>query len=595
MIPYEVQAYFFLILIAVTLVLIFKEVVRPSVGFLLAVVVLLIFGIILPEDLLAGFSNDKIASIMLLILITSAIRKNFRLELLFDNLFGGTKKYKVFLIRMMGQVAILSSFINNTPVVALMSPYVVEWGKKNKISSSKLLIPLSYAAIMGGMLTIIGTSTTLLLNGFLDEFSIAGLNPFDLLFVGAGSTLVGVLFLAIIAPFLLPDRKDLVEEFEKNTREYIIETHIAGDSHLVGKSVKEGGLRNLKGVYLVEIIRNKEVIYPVSPDNKIEANDQLFFAGSTEQIVELVNSDLGLILPPKITDIQSVESQDIVECVLAENSTLTGKTIKQSDFRHRYDAAVVAIHRAGERLTGRIGDLKLRPGDLLLLYAGHDFSERVDLYRDLYVISSIPKSVGSNRTRFIALSLIVVSIITLLTVGNFSLFSSLLVILAIMVGFKLITLREIKRELDLDLIGILVFSLVLGEGMLKTGTGIFLSEGLMGLLGGFGPLVLLSGIMLFTMLLTSFINNAAAVSIAFPVTYSLIQTLNMDGSPFYLGIAFAASGSFMTPFGYQTNLIIFGPGGYKISDFIKIGLPITIVYFISCLLLILVLYREVLV
>ena len=585
---------FVIAIIIIVFILIYSNFLRPSVSFMLAIVVFMISGILTPEEVLDGFSNDKIASIILLILIAAALQKSFRLELLFEQIFGGTKNYKSFLFRMMGQVAILSSIINNTPVVALMTPYVVNWGKKYKISPSKLLIPLSFATIMGGMLTVIGTSTNLLLNGFLENYQQAPLESMDLLIIGGSVVVTGVLFLITIGYKLLPDHKDLLEQYAENKREFIAETFLSPKSPLVGKNIIEAGLRNLKGLYIVEIIRRNEIIFPVPPEEVLKAEDLILFAGNTEDIVNLVNSEMGLSLPPKIETVTGFPFQvDLVEGVINSSSSQIGKTVKETDFRNRYDAAVVAIHRAGEKLSGKIGSMKLKAGDMLLMFAGPGFTERIDLYRDIYVVSSQNQIRPSGKKNLIAIALIAVCIVALISYGQISLFSSLLIIFSIMVGFKMISMREIKRELDLDLVGILVFSLGLGTAIIKTDAGNLIGGILIELLTDYGNIAILIGLMMVTNLLTSLIGNIGAISISFPLAYSMSQSLPFDPAPLYLGIAFAASATFLTPISYQTNLIIFGPGGYNFKDFFKIGLPVTTIYLTVAVLVIIALYPAI--
>jgi len=578
--------------LVVVFYLIYRNWVRPSIGMLGAIMLFILCGILTPEDMLKGFSNQSIASVVLLILITAGLSKNFNLEPLFDRLFRRVRSYRVFLLRMMTQVALLSSIVNNTPVVALMTPYVFNWGKKSDISPSRLLIPLSFATIMGGMITVIGTSTTLVLNGFLMENGQPGLQATELLVTGLSVTVTGILFMALVGYRLLPNRRDLIETFKKNAREYIVETMLTDDSPFIGQTVVSAGLRNLRGAFLVEIIRNGQVISPVDPSEIIGQGDLLFFAGNTQEILDLVKASKGIKLPKQASKINTAQIQ-VIEVVVNPNSTLIGKQVRNTDFRSRYDAAIVAIHRNGERLSGRIGDATIKTGDLLLLFAGKDFSERVDFFRDIYVISEIrelPNVDAKKRYSLIAVGAIAIG---LLALGYYPLFTSLLIIFTLLVALKMITLRDVKREMDLNLIAILVFSLVLGEAIIKTGTGELVASGVVNLLHPYGNLALLTGLLVLTTLLSSFITNVGAVSIAFPVAYAVSQQLGIDGAPLYLGIAYAASAAFLTPIGYQTNLIIYGPGGYTFKDFIKVGLPVTVVYLATALVSILLHYPEV--
>ncbi len=588
----SIQPYFVIITLLVLFFLIYKEFVRPSIGFLIAVLLFTITGILTTREVLSSFSNESIASVILLILISTGLRKNFRIELLLDRIFASARTYRSFLFRMMAQVAIISSFVNNTPVVALMTPYVVEWGKRKGIAASKLLIPLSFATILGGMITIIGTSTTLVLNGFMLDYGGPGLQATDLLIIGVSVTVSGVLFLTFASKGLLPDhRKDLLGDVAKNIREYVVETQVTSPSTLIGRSVREAGLRNLKGVYLVEIIRSGKIISPVAPDEIIEKDDSLFFAGDTKDVMELIELNDGLKLPNQAANFDR-DQNEVVEVVLSSNSSIIGSTVKESKFRNRYNAAIIAIHRNGERVRGKIGDIEFQAGDLLMLYAGTDFRDRAEIYRDIFIISQLKQLARPGRKKFYALGITALLVCALLFTGKFSLFPSLLIIISVMAAFNLISTQDVKRELDLNLILILAFSLAIGQAIIKTDAGKLIATLIIDLLEPYGNISLLAGLMLITNLLTSFVTNVGAVSISFPLAFALCQQLGIPAYPFYLAIAYSASAAFLTPIGYQTNLIVYGPGNYRFKDFMRIGLPLNIIYFVVVLVCIVLLYGN---
>ena len=593
MIAENFQPWFVLLVVFLLFLLIYKEYLKASVSFLLAVLLFSITGILTPSEVLSGFSNESIASILMLILITTGLRKNFQLEYLFDAVFKKVNTYRGFLFRMMSQVAILSSIINNTPVVALMTPYVVEWGKKNNIAPSRLLIPLSYATIMGGMITLIGTSTTLVLNGFLQDFDHPSLLFEDLFIIGISVTVSGILFILFVGYKFLPDHKDVLKTYSENKREYIVETRVLPESKLIGKNLLKAGLRNLKGVYLVELLRGSRMISPVGPNEVLSEGDILFFAGNTKDIVDLINSDLGIELPTTARSYDS-DKAEIVEAVMNNYSSLINKSVKQSDFRNRYNAAIVAIHRNGKKVSGRIGDIVLQAGDLLMLFTGSDFRDRVEIYRDLFVVSKLQNIVKPGNKKYYALGLMAICAMILLIFSQMTLFPALMIILCIMIGFNLITTHDVKRELDLNMIIILVFSLAVGQAIIKTDAGNMVAMKIINLLEPFGNISILLGLLIITNLLASFIGNVGAVSISFPLAYAISNNLGIDGYPFFLTIAYAASAAFLTPISYQTNLIIYGPGGYKFKDFFRIGLPVNIVYLSVAMAVIIYRYREIL-
>lgn len=594
MLPLPVQQTITLLTILFLFVAIYQEWVRPALGFLLAVLGFVVLGILTPPEMLAGFANESIASVVLLIVLSAALRKNFPLESLIDSVYrlgtrGRPLGYRSFLFRMMAQVALFSSFVNNTPIVALMTPYVFRWGRINQVSPSRLLIPLSYATIMGGMITLVGTSTTLVLNGFMIERGVGGIPGVSLLFIGGAVCITGITFLGLVGYRLLPDRRDILESFEKNKREYLVETILSPGSSLEGKTVLEAGLRSLRGIYLVEIIRQRQTISPVAPQEKLRSDDVLIFAGETDYVVDLVDNRQGLTLPQH-ADTRNTDQIEVIEAVVGANSSLVGQTAKEIEFRERYNAAIVAIHRNGERISGKIGEIRLRQGDLLLLYAGKDFRQRADLYRDIFIISQLKERLQPNRKKVWSFLGVALGTITLVVLGHLTLFVGLLIIFAAMVGLRMVTLPDVKQEVDINLVGILVFSLALGQAMIKTGSGDLIARWILEITDGASATVVLGSLLLITTLLTSFITNVGAVSITFPLAYSLSNSLEMDGTPFYLAIAYAASAAFLTPIGYQTNLIVYGPGGYNFRDFLRVGLPVTIIYLVTVLVMIRWLY-----
>ena len=577
MIADNIQAFLVLAVIVVAFILIYRQLLRPPITLLLANLIFLIAGILSGQDLLAGLANESIISIVLLILLTAGIRKNFPIEAAFDKFYQRTRSYHTFLATMMTKVALISSVMNNTPVVAAMTPYVFEWGRNRNISPSKLLIPLSYATICGGMITLIGTSTTLVLNGFLTERDLIPLDLWKLLLMGLLVTVVVIIFMILVGHKLLPDKKHILDEFNRNKREYLLETKIEDSSPLNGKTVAEAGLRNLKGVFLVEIVRGQDMISPVAPSELLHSEDILIFAGNTKDIMDLVTNDRRLTLPAKGSAFDKSNLR-LVEVVVSGNSSLVGKKVYESDFRSRYNAAIVAIHRNGEILRGKIGDIRIQDGDLLLLFVGPKFLKNLDLYRDLYVVSELQEFKRPNRTKIWSLGIVALTAFVLLMVGHFSLFSSLLIVIAVMASLKMIAVQDVKREVDINLLAILVFSLAMGTAVIKTGAGDLMAQMILDIFSSAGNRGILAALLIVTTLLTSFISNVGAVSVTFPIALSLSNSWGLDGSPLYLAVAFAASAAFLTPIGYQTNLIVYGPGGYNFGDFFKVGLPVTLVY-----------------
>ena len=578
----EIQMFLVLGVIILLVVGLISDKIKPHILFLGAALMLMVLGILHPKDFLSSFANESIATIFVLILLTAALNSNFNIIKYLDNIFTQKRKPSVFLFQMTSSVALLSSLMNNTPIVAMLIPYVLRWSKKMQVSPSKLLIPLSYAAVIGGMITIIGTSTNLVLNGFIESKGEKPFAFFDFLVPGLLVSVVGVIFMSTLGIYLLKDRKNPFDSVKNNLKEYLVEIWLSPNSLKAGKTVNEAGLRNLHGVYLVEILRNGKIISPVAPDEILLQEDRLFFAGDTTDILEIVKEESGFEFP-KTQQFNLQGQLEIVEALIPYNSELSGKTLKESDFREKYDAAVIAIHRNGERLSGKLGDIRLSHGDLLMLTAGKDFNKTLSKDTDLYKLG-IKDQIGKvPKWKSQILSVISIIAVGSVIAGFLPFFVGILLILGTFFGLKLMSQQELLKNLNIDLFLILGSAIALGTAFIETGGAKFVADDVIHLFSAYGNVSVVLGIYVLTVILTSFITNAAAISIVFPVAFEMSHSLNIAPEAIYLAIAFGASCCFITPFSYQTNLMVYGPGGYKFSDFIKIGTPMTILYSAACL------------
>ncbi|MCU0358831.1 MAG: SLC13 family permease [Cyclobacteriaceae bacterium] len=558
----------------------YREWFNPALSFFIAVIALLLSQVITPAELLKGLSNQQIIVIFLLILVTTGIRSLVGPNL-FVKLFNPTLHPKAFLARMMLTVSSLSAFLNNTPIVAFMIPFVKEWSDRSGYPASRFLIPLSFATIFGGMITVIGTSTNLVLLGLMNEYNLPLLKYTDFLFLGILVSVAGILYLFFIGYNLLPSNQDKIDSMRQNLKAYIVETEIFEGSSLVGKSVKEAGLRNLQDLFLVEIIRRDKVISPVSPEEVLHAGDALFFSGNTQSIFNLINQDNGLRLPRQ-AKLDQEQQFNFIEAVIPAGSELIGVRIKDSDFRNKYNASIVAIHRDGKRVSGKVGEMHIAGGDFMLLLSGtNDNPSRHE--KDLFYIS-IPRRLESANGKW-KTGLGITSFVLLIMgiTGVLPLFTACLIILTLFVFTRVLTISTIRQQLDLNLLMVLVCSLAIGVALEKSGAATVIAQGLIQVGQSIGTVAVLSALFIITILLTSLVTNPAAVSIMFPIAMSLADQLQLPGTPFFVAIAFAASGDFMTPIGYQTNLMVYGPGGYTFKDFVKVGTPLTLLYAILCI------------
>lgn len=570
-----------MLIMVLLIICLYREWLAPLPAFFGAAALCTLSGMIEPASMLRGFANVQIAVIMLLLVMGGLVRKTAAVGVIFDRIFKLRYSYRGFLFRLMGYTALLSAFLNNTPIVATLIPYVYDWGRKKHISPSKLLIPLSYAAILGGTSTLIGTSTNLIVNGMAIQSGHPGLGLFDFALVGGPLIAGGMLYLLFFGYGLLPDRQDVLERFQTQMREYLVETSLVQGAPLTGKTVEEAGLRNLQGLYLVEVIRQESSIYPVGPDFVLRAEDRLLFAGEVHTIADLVNLNLGVQFSQQ-THMRHHQQTQLVEAVIPFNSSLVGQTAKQADFRSKFDAAIVAIHRNGEKISGKLGGVELRAGDLLLLLTGTQFNELIQQTSSLYKVSNLREY---HKLDVRQTALIIGGLLTAVLTASFgwiSLFKALLLLLVLLLATRTVNLKEVRQSLDLQLFGIAAFALALGTAVSETGTARLIADGLLQTTDGLGPVLILGLLYVLTNVLTEFMTNVAAASIVLPIALETAGVLGIqDASPFILAVAYGASASFITPFGYQTNLMVLGPGNYRMRDFTRVGLPLSLLYMIT--------------
>ncbi len=589
MIEPDWEKYVVLADLALVVVMLVWDKFKSTYIFFAAAFALILLDILPVADFLTGFANKSIIIIFLLIFVTAIIRDNFDLAGLLDRFFGKSNSPSGFIFKLTTAVAGMSSVMNNTPIVAILMPYVYQWGKKHQVSPSKLLIPLSFAAITGGMITVIGTSTNLVLNGFISNSGGETLSYLHFFIPGVLVSAVGVLFLSTVGYRLLPDSVSVTEQVTSNIREYLVETRVLAGSDMVGKSITEANLRNLDGVFLAQILRGQHLIKSVDPDEVIQGDDRLYFAGDTKEVIELVKNRDELEWAK--TERFSLGTElDVVEAVIPANSILENKTLKDVTFRERYDSAVVAIHRNGERLSGKLGEVKLATGDLLLLTTGKLFKRLSEKDKNIYVVSivsTIDRPLTGKKKVFLAL---IFALISAVFAGVISLFSGLVLMLGVGVGLRMINQEKIKKHANLDLLVILGSAITLGGVFISSGAAELVAQPFIELFHPFGVYGIVIGLYLLTFILTSFVTNVAAVSIVFPLAFQIIADLDLNPSLVYLVIAFGASAAFITPVSYQTNLMVYGPGNYKMRDFFKIGISFTLLYSVTSLFTLLLTY-----
>jgi di/tricarboxylate transporter len=534
-----------------------------------------------------------VAVVILMLVFSDVLQKTNIIENTFDRIFRRTKTYRGFIGRMAVATSVFSMFLNNTPLVAVMMPYIHSWSKRNNFAPSKFLIPLSYAAILGGSATLIGTSTNLIVNSMVKSQTIIpdlrGLNMFEFAWVGIPMMFFGWLYLVLFGNLLLPSRKPVGESFRSNSREYVIEAKVGSKSHLIGRSVGESGLQDIKGLELVAIIRKSFRITAVPADVLLDRGDVLVFAGETQHIAELITTNSGLVLP-EVGMLTRVRRANVNEVVISQNSYLINKSVRDSNFRGKYDAAIISVHRNGEKIEDKLGSVVLKSGDVLLLFSGEDFVSRSHDTHDFYFISKVSEFTKLEWYKSLTLILGTILIITLSVFNIISLFMGLILMILVSMLFKVTSPRDIPGSIDYNLALVIVMSLALGIGMMKSGAAGIVANGVISLFLPMGKIGVLLGIYLITALLAAYVTTKAAVAIVFPVALSVAQQLDVTAIPFVLAVAYAAACTFMTPHGYVTNLMVYGPGGYTFRDFMRIGLPLTILYMVVAVFILSVVY-----
>ncbi|MDD8061273.1 SLC13 family permease [Shewanella metallivivens] len=536
----------------------------PAALFFFASLGCYLFGLADLSVILSSFTNNGLITLVLLVLAATALEKTSLLGKL-SHVIGRSTLLPT-LIKLGLSTALLSSFTNNTAVVASMISVV----RRNPTHApAKLLLPLNYAAILGGTLTLIGTSTNLIVNSFVENAGLEPLGFFEFTQVGALLVIGGLVLLTILANFL-PDRR---EESEDEALPYLLEAHVAKTSTLVGNSVIDNRLRALKKLYLVELERSGIRICPVPPQMVLQADDVLRFSGAVESVELLYQFD-GLEWFGK----QHAKGQNLVEAVLAPSSSLVGTTLKDSQFREVFDAAVMAIRRGHMPLKGGLGDIVLQPGDVLLLTPGDHFSTCPNLSTDFAAISGLDLSVRLDEKRGnwalagFALT-ILASIFEVLPLAK-----GLVLLLLSYVAIGAVSLTELKRRFPLELVVIVGSALGLANLMVTTGLADQMAQGLLSVFNGYGVFAAFVGVYFITLIVTELITNNAAAALAFPVAYAIAISFGVDPRPFIMAVVFGASASFISPYGYQTNLMVYNAGNYKLSDFVRLGLPLSILY-----------------
>ncbi|MFN6297277.1 MAG: SLC13 family permease [Microcystis sp.] len=562
-------------------------------------IVLILLGLVTPEEGIAGFSSSATVTVMAMFVLSAGITRTGVIQVIRDRLlvWGGKNPHQqVFVLGAL--VGPISAFINNTAVVAIFLPIVEDWCKKQKISPSKLLIPLSYATVLAGMITVVGTSTNILASGISAKLGYGQFSLFQFTALGVVTFLAGLIYLTIFAPKLLPDRKSSTGEFlddDYGSKVYLSEVIIAPRSNLIGQTLSQSGLQRKFNFDVLELIRNKVHLSQPLADKVLNAGDILIVHSSREELLK-IKDERGLEIFADVKfqkgDIESTITtgeEKLAEVLILSNSRLIGTTLKDLKFRQRYNATVLAIRRGSELLQGRLGKIPLKFGDLLLVQGPKQSFIGLQTTRELLVLEE--KDIESLRKdKGIIALIITLSVIIIAAFDIQPILVTSLVGVVLMVITGCLKPGEVYGSIRWDIIFLLAGLIPLGTAMDNSGTTKWLADNLVAIGGHLSGFWILVFFYLITSVLTEILSNNAAVVLMIPVAVEVAKTLGLNPLAFMYAVTFAASNSYLTPIGYQTNTMVYAPGGYKFLDFTRLGAPLNLILTILTPVLIVVFY-----
>ncbi|MCH8533140.1 MAG: SLC13 family permease [Saccharospirillum sp.] len=548
--------------------------VPPAPAFVAVACGFLLLGVIELPTLLNSYTNPALATLMLLLLVSLTLERSPLLERVSQYLVSGREKPA--LLKLMGTTAVLSAFLNNTAVVA---SFLSTLSRQKRIPASRLLIPLSYASILGGITTLVGTSTNLVVSSFAVNAGLPELGMFQFSLVGIPVALVCMVVLLFSAS-TLPRHNS--EAAEARLSSYFLSAEVEAGSPLVGKSIEANGLRHLDGLFLLEIERDGRLRTPVSPDERVKAGDVLVFSGQVDKVQTLQRFP-GLRLMGESAG--ELLASNLVEVVIANGSVLAGQTLQSMDFRTLFNAGVVGIRRGEKRLEGQLGQIPLKVGDSLLLAVGSNFSQHRNLDRNFLLLSnSLQRPKLSIRQSLFALGGFLTALAAA-SVGWLSLFEALLCLLALFLVTRLLSVQDMRRRFPFQLLLVIGSALAIAQGLTASGAADVIAGAMQAVFNDYGVYAAFVGVFLMTLLLTETVTNNAAAALAFPIGLSTAQAFNVDPMPFIMAVAYGASACFLIPFGYQTHLMVYSPGRYRLVDYLKTGLPVSVAYSVAVLVI----------
>ncbi len=564
-------------LVVILALLVFTRI-RPWVVFLGTSGILYLSGVMSVDGVMKGYTNPSLLVLVLLYVISIPLERTALLRGITAKIVCPSERRSI--LRLSVFSGIFSAVVNNTAVVAsMLSPLK----KQSQIDASKLLLPLSYASIIGGTLTLIGTSTNLIVNGFVQQYGYPSLGFFDFTLIGLPVFVCSLLAIVAIAPKALRAKS---QRSVGAAQEYFLERKVTAGSKLDGRTVQDNGLRQLEKMFLIEVIREHKVMAPVGPQEVLKEGDILVFTGDLSELA-LLDGFHGL---EPVEGADQVLRDNLVEVIVSPSSSLIDRTIKEVDFRAKFDAAVVAVRRGDQRLGGGLGRLMLQAGDSLVLAVGDDFLRRQNLAADFIVVGDVDSNRVLSRVEEAALLTGFVAIVGLGATGFVPLLKGLVVLVALLMLARILSKDDLKARFPFELIVVVASALGLAQAMFDTGLAETISQWVGNYLSGLSPLLALMGVFAIAWILTELITNNAAAAIMFPLAIAVSSQWELGYPPFVMAVAFGASASFLSPYGYQTNLMVYTAGNYRVSDYLRLGGPVLVMYSVVSVTMIALIY-----
>ena len=583
-------------LIAMLIVLAMDKM-RPGLTLLLVAIGFMLMGIITPKEMVAGFSNQGMITVAILFLVSEGVRRSGALDYLIKKILPQTKtSVRKAQLRMLPTISFISAFLNNTAVVVIFAPIIKKWAEFVNMPSQKFLIPLSYATILGGLCTLIGTSTNLVVHGMMQESGYEGLKMFELSKIGIIITIAGLIYIFIASKKLLPGN-NLNGDTGKEIKEYYFDAIVPEDSLLTGAVIDHGHFKEIPQMSVYGVYRNNSFMPADKQRIILRASDQIILAGKSSSLKTLISIE-GI----KLTCLQNVDKDFIqsavklVEVILGPRFPGIGQTLGKFDFFRHYGGIVTAVNRNGERITTGLNKLKLQEGDNLVLLTDDSFISTWGDSKVFYLVSDAGDfEIPQQKSRRWLASIILIFMIVGATIGEYmpkvngmkiDMFYFAAAALFAMTALKIFPAKKYTKYVSWDVLIAIASAFAISQAMTNSGIANIIAGVIIDIVKDYGPHAVLAALFLITNICTETITNNAAAALTFPIALSLSTELGVDPMPFFITICVAASASFSIPIGYQTNLIVQSVGGYKFKDFLKIGLPLNLIIFILSIILI---------